>query len=159
MRGRIRSASGVPAPAHVAVRRDAGVDRRLARILSLDDFEYAARRHLPRMLYGFIAGGAEDNAALKANRDSYQDYSFVPCVLSDVSKRVQNKTIFGKTYAAPFGIAPMGAASLCAYRSDVVTARAASAAAIPMILSASSRQACASACAGAEASPGSGVRR
>jgi L-lactate dehydrogenase (cytochrome) len=131
-------ASGVPAPAHVATRRDATVDRRLARVLSLDDFEHAARRRLPRMLYGFIAGGAEDNAALKANRDSYQDYSLVPRVLSDVSKRVQNRTIFGKTYASPFGIAPMGAASLCAYRSDVVTARAAGAAAIPMILSASS---------------------
>ena len=103
------------------------------RALDVDELRDLARRRLPRMLYGFIAGGAEDNAALKANRDSYQDYSLVPRVLSDVSKRVQNRTIFGKTYASPFGIAPMGAASLCAYRSDVVTARAAGAAAIPMI--------------------------
>ena len=28
--------------------------RKLARILSLDDFEEAARRHLPRPLFGYI---------------------------------------------------------------------------------------------------------
>ena len=32
-------------------------------------------------------------------------------------------TLFGKTYAAPFGIPPFGSAALCAYRGDVVLAR------------------------------------
>jgi len=124
--------------AHVAVRQTAPADKRFARFLALDDFECAARKHLPCMLYGFIAGGAEGNAALRGNLESFQDYSFVPRVLKDVSKRTHAATLFGKSYAAPFGIAPMGAASICGYRSDIAMARAAFAAGIPMILSASS---------------------
>lgn len=113
-------------------------DRKLSRYLSLADFETAARRHLPRMLYGFVAGAAENNAALHANDASFREYGLVPRVLRDVSSRSQTTTLLGRPYAAPFGIAPMGAASICAYRSDIVMARAAAAARIPMILSASS---------------------
>jgi len=108
------------------------------RYLSLEDFEYAARRRLPRMLYGFIAGGAETNASIHANRKSFQSYHFVPRVFTDVSARSHQKTLFGRSYAAPFGIAPMGAGSICAYRSDLVMARAASDCNIPMVVSASS---------------------
>jgi L-lactate dehydrogenase (cytochrome) len=46
--------------------------------------------------------------------------------------------LFGRAYAAPFGIPPMGASAICAYRGDLVFAKAAAAANIPMILSASS---------------------
>jgi L-lactate dehydrogenase (cytochrome) len=123
---------------YTAVREGPKIDRRMARYLSLDDFEETARRHLPRMLYGFISGGTETNAALRANIDSFNDYCFVPRVLADVSKRSHRKTLFGRSYAAPFGIAPTGAASICAYRSDLVTARCAAAADIPAILSATS---------------------
>ena len=90
------------------------------------------------MLYGFISGGAETNAARQANLDSYQDYAFIPRVLADVSRRSHGKMLFGRAYAAPFGIAPMGASAICAYRGDLVFAQAAAAANIPMILSAAS---------------------
>jgi L-lactate dehydrogenase (cytochrome) len=132
-------ADGVPSKSsYIAVREGPKIDRRMARYLSLDDFEETARRHLPRMLYGFISGGTETNAALGANLDSFNDYCFVPRVLADVSKRSHRKTLFGRSYAAPFGMAPTGAASICAYRSDLVTARCAAAANIPAILSATS---------------------
>ena len=62
----------------------------------------------------------------------------MPRVLRDVSGRDQTTTLFGKTYAAPFGIPPMGSAALCAYRGDVVLTRAAAAINVPMCLSASS---------------------
>lgn len=122
----------------VKVRQKSAVDRRLAKILALDDFDAAARRQLPRMLYGFISGGAETNASVRANSEMYGQYSLIPRVLADVSNRRYDRTLFGRSYAAPFGIAPTGAASISAYRSDIVTARAAAAANIPMILSASS---------------------
>ncbi len=127
-----------PVAANVAVRQPPAADPRFARYLALDDFEAAARRHLPRMLYGFISGGAETNAARDGNRDSFQDYAFVPRMLVDVSGRSHGKMLFGRAYAAPFGIAPMGAAGICAYRSDLVFAQAAAAANVPMILSAAS---------------------
>ena len=40
--------------------------RRLRKILSLADFELAARKHLPRPIFGYVAGGAEDTIALRA---------------------------------------------------------------------------------------------
>jgi L-lactate dehydrogenase (cytochrome) len=126
-----------PPPAIVA-RAKRAVPRALRRYLSLDDFEPAARRRLPKMLYGYIAGAAETDAALRDNRRAFEQYGFVPRVLNDVSGREQTTKLFGRTYASPFGIPPMGSAALCAYRGDVVLARAAAAANVPMILSASS---------------------
>jgi L-lactate dehydrogenase (cytochrome) len=90
------------------------------------------------MIYGFIAGAVETDAALRDNRRAFDEYGFVPRVLNDVSSRNQMTTLFGKTYAAPFGIPPFGSAALCAYRGDIVLARAAAAANVPMILSAAS---------------------
>src|ERR1700751_2231129 len=130
--------AGAERPLATAHRSQTTVPRRLRRYLSLADFEETARRRLPRMIYGFIAGAVETDAALRDNRRAFDEYGFVPRVLNDVSSRNQTTTLFGKTYAAPFGIPPFGSAALCAYRGDIVLARAAAAANVPMILSAAS---------------------
>jgi L-lactate dehydrogenase (cytochrome) len=112
--------------------------RRFKRILCLDDFEAAARKHLPRPVFGYVAGAAETNASLSDNRRAFGEFGFVPRVLIDISKGSQQTSLFGRTYAAPFGIAPMGITALYAYRGDLVLARTAAAARIPMIMSGSS---------------------
>src|SRR5207302_1660529 len=126
-----------PPPATVK-RSESAIPRALRRYLSLNDFEATARRRLPKMLYGYISGAAETDAALRDNQRAFEEYGFVPRVLNDVSGRDQTTTLFGKTYAAPFGIPPFGSAALSAYRGDVVLARAAAEMNVPMILSASS---------------------
>src|SRR5262249_59937006 len=83
--------------------------RRLKPILCLDDFEPAARRFLPRSIFGYIAGGVETDWSLRANRTAFERYAFTPRMLVDVSQRTTAHTLFGYTYDAPFGIAPMGA--------------------------------------------------
>src|SRR5262249_7886032 len=55
-------------PLATAKRSQTAVPRRLRRYLSLADFEKTARRRLPRMIYGFIAGAVETDAALRDNR-------------------------------------------------------------------------------------------
>ncbi|CAB3871656.1 (S)-mandelate dehydrogenase [Achromobacter animicus] len=112
--------------------------RALGRMLSLDDFEAAARRRLPRPIFGYIAGAAEDNQSLKSNREAFAQYAFTPRVLVDVSRRTQQTDLFGRTYASPFGIAPMGISALSAYRGDIVLARAAREQNVPAILSGTS---------------------
>ena len=107
----------------------------LRNILCLADFELAARRHLPRPILGYVAGGAEDTIALQAAAGAYRQWSFVPRVLVDVSQRSQQAELFGETYSSPFGIAPMGISALIAYEGDLALARAAEAANIPMIVS------------------------
>ncbi len=116
----------------------AALPPRLRRILSLADFELAARRRLPRTIFAFLSGGAEDNASLSGNYAAFREFDLVPRVLVDVSKRAQATTLFGRSYAAPFGIAPLGLSALSAYRADVALARAAAQANIPMVLSGSS---------------------
>jgi L-lactate dehydrogenase (cytochrome) len=117
---------------------EAALPRRLRRILSLDDLEAAARRHLPRPIFGYVSGAAETNQTRNDNRAVFREFGFRPRILTDVSRRSQQVTLFGHTYAAPFGLAPMGISALVAYRGDLVLARAAARANIPMVMSGSS---------------------
>ncbi|MGB3434186.1 alpha-hydroxy acid oxidase [Achromobacter sp.] len=121
-----------------AASADRPLPRALARMLSLDDFEAAAKRRLPRPIFGYVAGAAEDNQSLRDNRGAFAQYALSPRVLVDVSRRTQQTEIFGRRYASPFGIAPMGISALSAYRGDIVLARAAREQGIPAILSGTS---------------------
>jgi L-lactate dehydrogenase (cytochrome) len=129
-------------PAQVASRPSARSDpkqpRVLRRMLALEDFEEEARRYLPRPIFGYISGGVESNASLRGNRAVFDEIAFVPKALVDVSGRSQKTTLFGRAYDAPFGLAPMGGTSMAAYQGDVVFARAAAAANLPMITSGAS---------------------
>lgn len=132
--------SGQIAPpfAGSTARPDQKPPRVLRRILALDDFEDAARRYIPRPIFGYVTGGAETNASRRANRDVWDEIAFVPKTLVDSSGRAQKTTLFGHAYDAPFGIAPMGGTAMAAYEGDLVLARAAAAANVPMILSGAS---------------------
>lgn len=110
----------------------------LRRFLALEEFEAAARRRLPAMLYGYAASGTETDASIRQNRESYASYGLVPRVLTGRARHDQTRALLGQNYAAPFGIAPVGASALFAYRADIEMARAARDAGIPMVLSGAS---------------------
>ncbi|WP_334188314.1 alpha-hydroxy acid oxidase [Noviherbaspirillum sp.] len=129
-----RRAAAVASTGHVGK----GTLKRIEKILSLDDFEAAAKRRLPRPLFGYIAGAAEENRSLEDNRAAFNEYHFLPRVLVDVSRRSQHTVLFGKCYASPFGIAPVGISALSAYQGDLVLAQAAHDANIPAIMSGTS---------------------
>ena len=112
--------------------------RSLRRILSLDDFERAAASYLPRPVFAYVSGAVEDCISYRDNRAAFEELGFVPRVLVDVSKRTTKAALFGRQWAAPFGVAPMGISALSAYRGDLVLARAAANADIPMAMSGSS---------------------
>lgn len=124
---------------HRSVAEPAGKPPRiLTKMLSLHDFEARARRVLPRPIFGYVSGAAEDNHSRDDNRNVFDEYGFTTRVLRNVSARVQNVDLFGETFSAPFGIAPMGINALSGYRGDIVLARAAAAAGIASIMSGSS---------------------
>ncbi|NIM43316.1 MAG: alpha-hydroxy-acid oxidizing protein [Hydrogenophaga sp.] len=112
--------------------------RWLQRVLCLDDFENEARRHLPRPVFGYVAGAAETNQSFRANRDAFQAWQMVPRVLVDITPRDMGVELCGRRWATPFGVAPMGLAALSAYRGDLVIAQAARRENIPFVLSGSS---------------------
>lgn len=112
--------------------------RSLRRIYALEDFEPAARRILPRPIFGYVAGAAETNASLDDNRAAFAEVGFLPRVGVNVTQRSLACRLMGQEYALPFGIAPMGVCALTAYRGDLVLARAAERSGIPMVVSAAS---------------------
>ncbi|MBS0455554.1 MAG: alpha-hydroxy-acid oxidizing protein [Proteobacteria bacterium] len=119
----------------------AGADklpRRLRNVLSLDDFEVQARRFLPHPIFAYVSGGCETNRSLRGNREVFERHAWVTRVLHNTSGRSLATRMFDQEWAAPFGIAPMGISALSAYQGDLVQARAALSANVPMILSGTS---------------------
>ena len=112
--------------------------RSLRGIFALEDFEPVAKRRLPPPIFGYVAGAAETNASHDDNRAAFAEIALLPRVGVNVSDRRLNCDLMGLEFDLPFGIAPMGAAALTAYRGDLVMARAAHKAKIPMIVSAAS---------------------
>jgi L-lactate dehydrogenase (cytochrome) len=135
----LQATARAPAVAATIARRpDDAVPRHLRRFLALDDFEAAARRRLPRQIYGYYAGAAETNQSRDDNRRAFRDIAFVPTVLADVSRRSTAAPLFGTTYRLPIGISPMGLSGLSTFEGDLVLARAARAEGVPMAVSATS---------------------
>jgi L-lactate dehydrogenase (cytochrome) len=112
--------------------------RHLQQYLALQDFIDRARKILPRPIYGYVTGGVEDNASLRGNRNVFDEIGFVPKPLIDTTARSMRTELFGKTYNAPFGFAPMGGTSTACYRGDTVLAGVAAEANIPMMMSGAS---------------------
>jgi L-lactate dehydrogenase (cytochrome) len=111
------------------------IARKLRLHLCLDDFERSARRLLPRQIYGFYSGGAERLAGIASNDLAFAEYSLVPNVLADVSRRRTAVRLLGQEYSAPIGICPMGLAGLATFRGDLALVAGAVAESVPMVVS------------------------
>ncbi|MFM9886722.1 MAG: alpha-hydroxy acid oxidase [Burkholderiales bacterium] len=103
--------------------------------LNIHELQAMAKRRLPRGVYGFVAGGVEDDHALRNNRNVFERIRFRTRSPVDVSARSQEVEIFGRTFASPFGIAPMGIAGVFCFEADLALARAAATMKVPFTLS------------------------
>lgn len=106
-------------------------------IACIADMRSAARQRLPRAVFDFIDGGAEDERTLADNREGFARIRFAPRVLRDVSNRSLATRILGEPSAAPLFIAPTGLAALACPAADVHLAQVAAGAGIPFTLSTS----------------------
>ncbi|HEX2545387.1 MAG TPA: alpha-hydroxy acid oxidase [Ramlibacter sp.] len=106
----------------------------LAHCHNVEDLREAARARLPRGLFEFVDRGAEDESALRHNRQVFERIRFKPRVLVGVSQRRQDITLMGKPQRLPITIAPTGTAGLMWYRGEIELARAAAKAGIPFTL-------------------------
>ncbi len=106
--------------------------------VNVEDYRRLARRHLPRRVFDYVDGGAEDERGLDRNRDAFSRIRFVPRRLVDVSTRTLATTLFGSPLAAPFVIAPTGLNGLIRPDGDIALARAAARAGVPFAMSTAS---------------------
>jgi (S)-mandelate dehydrogenase len=107
----------------------------VARAYSIEDLRQLARRRLPRAVFDFFDGGAEDEQTLRENRAAFERVRLVPRVLVDVSAVDTTTTIVGAKSNLPLGIAPTGAVGFGWSGGDVAIARAAATFGIPYALS------------------------
>ena len=105
------------------------------RALNIDDLRAAARRRLPRVMFEFLDGGAQDEITLHANRADFLQWRFRTRVLTDVSRCDQSVTLFGQHCASPLILAPTGLAGIFARRGELAGARAAEKYGVPYCLS------------------------
>ena len=110
---------------------------RLQDTLSIGDLERIAQKRLPRVLFECIGSGVEDEQGVIRNEAAFHKHQLLARHLVDVSKRDQSTTIFGRTYASPLGISPMGIAEIFRRGADSMLAEAAAAAKVPSIMSGS----------------------
>ena len=103
--------------------------------INIDDLRSGARRRLPKVMFEFIDGGAQDETTLRANREDFQKWRFRTRVLTDVSKRDQSITLFGQHCASPLILAPTGLAGLLSRQGELAAARAAEKYGVPYCLS------------------------
>jgi (S)-mandelate dehydrogenase len=106
--------------------------------INIDDLRRMAKRRLPKIMFDFIEGGVEDEVGLRTNANAFRDLRLVPRYYVDTSKREQRATLFGRTYASPFGIAPTGMAGAFRRDAELYLAQAAAEADVPYLMSGAS---------------------
>jgi len=94
-------------------------------IITIEDLRKRARRRLPRAVFDYIDGAAEDELTARRNREYFQRLLFDPRALVDVSRIDQSTTIFGQRLETPLILAPTGLCGMATNRGEVLAARAA----------------------------------
>jgi (S)-mandelate dehydrogenase len=111
--------------------------RRLADCYSIERLRMAARARLPRAVFDFYDGGAEDEITLRENAQAFGRLRLLPRVLRDVANVDLSSSLFGRAMDMPVAIAPTGAVGFGWRGGDVALAQAAAHFNIPYTLSTS----------------------
>ena len=106
--------------------------------VNVEDYRILAQRRLPKIIFDYLEGGADDEIGIKHNRHVFERYRLMPRRLVDVSKRDTGIELFGRPQAAPFMIGPTGLNGALWPKGDILLARAAEKAGIPFVLSTAS---------------------
>ena len=107
----------------------------LARALNVADLRELARRRIPRFVFEYVDGGAEDEVTLRGNRAAFERLRLLPETLIDTAARHSRTQILGQAAQAPLVIAPTGFNGMVYADGDLVLARVAARWGIPFTLS------------------------
>ena len=103
----------------------------LSRARNIADLRQLARARLPRMVFDYIDGGADDEITLQRNTAAFRDIELAWDVLADVASIDTSVTLMGETMRSPFFIGPTATSRLFHPRGgESAVARAAKAAGV-----------------------------
>jgi L-lactate dehydrogenase (cytochrome) len=109
--------------------------RRIGKVASVEDFRRIARRRLPRGVFDYIDGGADDERTLAHNSEAFARIEFRPRVLREVAGVDPSTTVLGRPLPYPLVLAPTGYTRVADPQGELAVARAAQRADLPYTLS------------------------
>jgi L-lactate dehydrogenase (cytochrome) len=108
---------------------------RSPRVVNVQDFRPLARRRLPKVVFDYLDGGAEDEITLRENRRAFEDVAFRPRHAVAFAESDVRTRVLGCDLALPVMLAPIGYSSVMHSRGEMLAARAAGEAGTAYILS------------------------
>jgi len=107
-------------------------------LISIEDYRRAAAKRVPRLVWDYIEGGADDLVTVRRNVTSFSRWSLRARMMTAHPERRLSTTVAGVEIDLPVLLAPTGALGLSQWRGDVAAARAAEAACTRLVLSTAS---------------------
>ena len=102
---------------------------------AIADLEAALRRRIPRFAYEYMMRGHGRFDCRQRNIDALRRVDLTPeYLIEKVTPKIE-MPLFGRTWSAPFGVAPVGLSGLIWPRGPEIAARAATRAGLPFVLS------------------------
>lgn len=104
-------------------------------LLTIDDFEQAARGTLTQLAYDYFRSGADAERTLQRNRAAFDDYEIWPRILRDVSRLDLRLELLGLQLPMPILIAPTAYQRLAHPEGELAMAQGAAAAGALLVVS------------------------
>ena len=105
------------------------------KVVNIEDLRRLAQQRLPRPVFDYLDGGAEDEITLRENTRAFQDISFRPRGAVAIKKCALAVSVLGQELSFPAMLAPVGYSRLMHPGGEVVAAKAAGEAGTAYILS------------------------
>jgi L-lactate dehydrogenase (cytochrome) len=109
--------------------------RRLAGCHDVSDLRSAARRRIPRPVFDYVDGAADEELSVAGNTAAFRQWRFLPRVLADVGQTNTSTVVFGETLPVPFALAPAGYTRMLHPDGEAAVARSAVRHGLPYTLS------------------------
>jgi L-lactate dehydrogenase (cytochrome) len=109
--------------------------RRLSACHDVDDLRAMGRRLIPRPVFDYVDGGADEEVSLRANATAFRRYRFQPRALVDVSEPDTSGAFLGSVTPLPLALAPTGYTRMMHPAGESAAARAARRHGLPYTLS------------------------
>jgi L-lactate dehydrogenase (cytochrome) len=131
--------------------------RRLASCHDVSDLRRVARRRIPRPVFDYVDGAADEELAAAGNVAAFRQWRFLPRVLADVSAVDTSVTVFGSSLPVPLALGPVGYTRMMHADGETAAARSARRHGLPYTLSTMAATGIEDLAAAVRADPGPGL--
>ena len=107
----------------------------MSKYYNIDDLRLLAKKRVPRAVFDYADGAAEDELTKDNNRNAFRKWKFIPDVLVDVAEVDTQTKVLGTEMPYPFALGPTAISYLFHHSGEPAVARAASERNFPSTLS------------------------